>query len=472
MKNTGAFNLITDAWIPILPTSGSPREVGLLEALERAHEFRGLALAHPLEHMAVLRLLLAILYRVLTPGRDLADLQRLYREGRLPADAIVTYLNEHRERFALEGDTPFLQVPDVETTPTAITVLTADLPQGGWPLLTGRPDSDPPPLSPAQAARTLLAHQTFAVGGLLNRNGVTSVLDAPSARFAQFHAVGETLARTLLLNLAGPSEPADLPFWERPQPTAADVEAYRTRVQPFGPATTYTYLSRAVRLIPTSGGRYAQVHYAAGWRYESLPNDPMLAWTEHRTQGRVPHRLDPEREAAFDLLAALPVGEGARYPSTLRHALALTGGLPRYVAVGALLTDPKRPAKVLGHRLERLRTSAIPGEATLALLEAAEETAEAARKVVFHVLHEAHPRWSNGQVAARYRTLNPLAPYWNAVFEAYTAGSGDAPDVLAAALRRVEEALAVPYANRPSILAPLANRLRALVRNPKEVSHA
>lgn len=466
-----AFNLLTDPWLPVLPAAGPPRSVSLLEALTQAHEFRGLALAHPLEHVAALRLLLAVLYRVTPPSSNLSDMQRLYREGRLPADAIEGYLKKHRERFDLEGETPFLQVPDLETTPTAITVLSADLPQGGWPLLTGRPDTDPPPLTPAQAARVLLAHQTFALGGLMKRHGVTAALDAPSARFALFHAVGNTLARTLLLNLAPPTAPADLPFWERPQPLAADVEGYRTRVQPLGPATTYTYLSRAVRLLPRADGRYAQVHHAAGWFYDELPHDPMLAWAEHPTRGRVPHRLDPEREAAFDLLAALPVGEGSRYPATLRHALALTGDLPPYVAVGALLTDPQRPAKVLGHRLERLRPRKGAGEEVLALLEAAERTAEAARKVVFHALHEAHPQASNEQIASRYRTLNPMTPYWNAVFEAYTEGGLRTPDVLAAALRRVEETLAIRYANRPRMLALLSNRLRALARESEEVLH-
>jgi|GEM_PF-5981475 len=471
MAKRQPFNLVTEPWIPVLPTSGPPREVGLLEALKGAHEFRGLALAHPLEHMAALRLLLAVVYRILTPGLNLTELQRLYREGRLPEDAIAAYLKEHRDRFALEGDTPFLQVPDLETQPTAITILHADLPQGGWPLLAGRPDTDPPHFTPAQAARTLLAHQTFALGGLLVRHGVTAALDAPSARFGQFYAAGETLAHTLLLNLAGPAEPSDLPFWERPQPTAADVEGYRTRVQPLGPATTYTYLSRAVRLIPTPTGRYAQVHYAAGWHYDAPPHDPMLAWTEHRTRGRVPHRLDPGRETAFDLLAALPVGEGARYPATLRHALALTGELPREVSVGGLLTDPNRPAKLLGHRLERLRLQAPMGEVALALLEAVEQTAEAARKILFHALHEAHPYWTNAQVAARYRNLDPLAPYWSEVFRAYTEG-GDTPGVPPRALRRVEEAFARHYAHRPRVLALLGRRLRALAKNPEEVPGA
>jgi len=471
MVKRHTFNLLTDPWLPVLLAAGPPRSVSLLEALAQAHEFRGLALAHPLEHMAVLRLLLAVLYRVITHPPDLSDLQRLYRDGRLPADAIATYLEEHRERFSLEGETPFLQVPDLETAPTAITILTADLPQGGWPLLTGRPDTDPPPLTPAQAARVLLAHQAFALGGLMNRHGVTAALDAPSARFALFHAVGDTLARTLLLNLASPTAPADLPFWERPQPLAADVEGYHTRVQPLGPATTYTYLSRAVRLLPRHDGRYTQVHHAAGWFYDELPHDPMLAWEEHPTRGRVPHRLDPELEAAFDLLAALPAGEGSRYPATLRHALALTGKMPPYVAVGALLTDPKRPAKVLGHRLERLRPRKASGEEVLALLEAVERMAEAARKVVFRALHEAHPQASNEQIASRYRSLNPMTPYWNAVFEAYTEGGLRTPDALAAALRRVEEAVATRYANHPRVLALLSNRLRALARGSEEVLH-
>lgn len=472
MTKRSTFNLVTDPWLPVIPAAGPPREVSLLEALTRAHEIKHLALAHPLEHVAALRLLLAVLYCVVPPSTDLTGLQRLYRDGRLPADAIAAYLEEHRQRFDLEGETPFLQVPDLETTPTAITVLTVDLPQGGWPLLSGRPDTDPPPLTPAQAARVLLAHQTFALGGLMNRNGVTSALDAPSARYALFHAVGDNLARTLLLNLAPPTAPADLPFWERHQPLAADVEGYRTRVQPLGPATAYTYLARAVRLIPRDDGRYTQVHYAAGWSYDELPSDPMLAWVERPTQGLVPQRLDPEREAAFDLLAALPAGEGSRYPATLKHALALTGELPPYVAVAALITDPKRPAKALGHRLERLRPQGLPGEEVLSLLQAAERTAQAARKAVFHALHEAHPQASKGQIASRYQDLNPLVPYWNAIFKSYANGGHRIPVVIEAALREIKKPFSVRYANRPRVLALLSSRLRALARETKETAHA
>jgi len=452
------FNLLDDPWIPLLDHEGRRVEVGLLEALEGGERYAGLATAHPLERAALLRLLLAAAQRIVGPDPEAR--RPLYHEGRLPPGLARAYLEDYRSRFDLEGPTPFLQVGDLglegEDEPRAITALLPELPQGGWPLIAGRPDHDPPALTPARAARALLVFQTFATGGLFNRQGVTSLMDAPAARPALFFAEGDNLARTLLLNLV-PAEADDRPFWERTPTPAAALEGYRTAVPLRGPATRYTFLARGVRLLRDPDGRYRRVHLGPGWYPEKPDACPMARHFETEKYGWLPVRLGGEAPPEMLALEARLLPEGR--PATLESALTLVEAFPR-IGVAGQLTDPQRAAKVLGYRLAHVPGDRLPPPE---VLEAAQEAAQQLERIAWQAVYTELPRASKKTQQTRMAALRPLAPYWRALMEAYTVGGLDR-EAVARAVRRAGAELAQRLVDSPAAAAVARNRSRALAR--------
>lgn len=63
--NEREFNLLDEPWIIVLNFDGSTEKVSLIDALARAAEFSGLAGELPTQDAAILRLLLAVLHRVI-----------------------------------------------------------------------------------------------------------------------------------------------------------------------------------------------------------------------------------------------------------------------------------------------------------------------------------------------------------------------------------------------------------------------
>ena len=56
------FNLIDEKWIPVLYQGGTVDRVGILKALEDANRIRQIAASNPMDRIAILRFLLAVLY--------------------------------------------------------------------------------------------------------------------------------------------------------------------------------------------------------------------------------------------------------------------------------------------------------------------------------------------------------------------------------------------------------------------------
>jgi len=94
------FNLIDEPWIPVLK-GGRVVEVGIGEALLRAHEFARIETPSPLEEAVLHRLLLAVLHRALSGPRCPEDVLDWWRKGGFPQDPIRDYLNRFRDRFFL-----------------------------------------------------------------------------------------------------------------------------------------------------------------------------------------------------------------------------------------------------------------------------------------------------------------------------------------------------------------------------------
>ncbi|AUG30932.1 type I-E CRISPR-associated protein Cse1/CasA [Microbacterium hominis] len=287
------FPLTTRSWIPVRFVSGESRELSILEAFRRAEEIREISCELPTQTFAILRLLLAILYRV--PEQfDEIEWTQWHAEG-LPLDAIEAYLTKYESRFDLfDTERPFFQVADLHTRTGEqkdAASLIFDLPSNNR-LFTTRSGTEATSLSYAEAARWLVNAQAFDASGIksgaIGDDRVTGGKGYPigvgwSGLLGGVYANGQTLHDTLLLNLVPPGSwfdfdaESDLPPWEDAEP---DTAAARVTLVPRGPARLYTWQSRRIRLF-RSGGRVSGCLIANGDKLtpqNMFTVEPMSSW--------------------------------------------------------------------------------------------------------------------------------------------------------------------------------------------------
>jgi len=293
---TLSFDLTSEPWIAVRLLDGELTELSLLDAFRRAGEIRDLAGEVPTQTFAIVRLMLAVLYRTL--GGSAFDDKRwpqLWDEG-LPLTKLTAYLTRWRDRFdLLSPKQPFFQVAELRTEKGEtkdVTQLILDLPSNNR-LFTTRAGDGADTLSFAEAARWLVNVQAFdtsgiksgAVGDSRVKGGKGYPIGlAWSGLLGGVLLEGDTLRETLLLNLVGSSayfepEGDDLPPWER----EPDGPGERDEPQPTGPVSLYTWQSRRVRLFSdgnaivgslvcngdalTPQNGYALGEYMSAWRY-------------------------------------------------------------------------------------------------------------------------------------------------------------------------------------------------------------
>ncbi len=296
---TATFDLIHEPWIPCVEQDGHPVELGLREALTRAHELREVGGDSPLVTAALYRLLLAILHRVFGPaGYDAwAD---LWSAGRFDPDALDAYFTQWQERFDLFHPTrPFYQAADARVKPKSLTSLVHDVASGNnATLFDHHTDASGLTLEPAQAARALIALQAFGLAGL---SGLPQKFtDAPCARGIVFLVQGDTLAETLLLNMIRydanhplPRRPDDRPAWEMDDPFQDE------RMTPRGYLDYLTWQGRRILLLPEGDNEGALLIHsmtlAPGLRLAEGIADPMKPYRRDEKRGLLPLRFNENR---------------------------------------------------------------------------------------------------------------------------------------------------------------------------------
>jgi CRISPR system Cascade subunit CasA len=353
-----SFNLVTEGFIPCVAPHGPPTEHGLRETLTKAHTSAEVRDQSPLVTVALHRLLLAVLHRCYRGPKRAADRVEVWKAGRFDAGLINAYLDRWADRLDLFHERyPFYQRAGFTAgVPSGINRLAQELSRGNNAALFDHTTDDAPPaLTPAQAARLVIAEQAFAVGGGSSDTGNTT--HAPLVPGAVALLRGDTLFETLWLNLttftvrepvAGLAE--DAPVWERPP-----AEPHKQPGRPRGYLDYLTWQSRTLRLHPEEAdGRLVvrRVSYAQGRRLETPAGflDPMFAFSRRDKKEEFrPVRFKEFRDLWRDSAALFQVGERRqeydRAPTTL-HTLAapdLKEVLPRparyRVSVFGLCTD-------------------------------------------------------------------------------------------------------------------------------------
>lgn len=256
------FNLVDEPWIVVKTLSQQVEELSLTSLFDSAHEIESLANETAQQDFALLRVLLAILQRSISPSIEEDDdpaevWGSLWNEKRLPVDSINSYLNEWHDRFDLFDEAfPFMQVAGLESTtrPGDCSKLLFVSGNKGqlMPTRTGERRTS---LSFAEAARWLVTAQAYDVSG--NKSHVEGAsMPAKGTGWAGklggVYAEGRSLKETLVLNLVlwGKEwdecfSEQDTPVWER-----GNASCYPDEREPTGPADLYSWQSRRVRIIP------------------------------------------------------------------------------------------------------------------------------------------------------------------------------------------------------------------------------
>lgn len=315
MDEMVSFNLIDEPWIRVRDDAGAVREVSLLELFSQAPRFRCLANDLPTQDFAILRVLLAILQRAISPMLDDLDEDvgpaevwgRLWEASELPMDAIEAYLAKWRDRFDLfDPRHPFMQVPDLRTSKDEwlpVAKIIADVPDGDR-LFASRSSYKLDYLTFAEAARWLVHVQAFDTAGI--KSGVVgdpTMKDGKSyprgtgwaGSLGGIFIEGDTFRDTLLLNLIvrgdGDNEvfpDDDLPAWEQPLSRYGSLDK-----MPTGRADIFTWQSRRARLVVQQGAVVGLV-LTNGDKLESKNmhrTEPMTAWRRSTNQEKKLHQV-------------------------------------------------------------------------------------------------------------------------------------------------------------------------------------
>jgi CRISPR system Cascade subunit CasA len=381
------YNLIDEPWIPIRLRAGGRAELGIRETFARSREIGTLEDSSPLILAGLHRLLLAVLYRALEGPTSLDQARALFRDG-LPMERIRTYLDRWYDRFWLfHTRWPFAQIPDFEPGEwRAWTVLAAEANADNAKVLFDHVDVQAPgEISPAAAARWLVATQTFSVS--CGKSELAHTKTAPSATGAMVLPLGRNLEDSLLFALTpqnGAVQAMDLPVWER-EPESVKVLKTGPRRAVQGLADRYTWRTRSIRLMAEPSGNVRRVAFASGVdAEEGEGRDPMLGYRIVESLGILPVQFrDRGLWRDFDSLLPGPKDEG-NSPQVVRHAITLSKGKPdRFPRLTLALGQVNNKAKIEFWRMERFELpEALAGDGDLrteirSLLDRAEEAQRA-----------------------------------------------------------------------------------------------
>lgn len=254
------YNLITESWIPCRLKDDSQVYLSLRDTLTKAADIAEIIGDAPTVTIALHRLLIAVLHRCYMGPKNVHAWQRMWESGAFDEKRIDSYLAQHQTRFDLFDDAqPFYQTAAVGFDQQG-TIARLFFQADANPTLFDHTFKDnPPALTPAEAARLLIAFQSFDYGGTkgheLNKKQDKYADASPLIQSAVGLVCGTNLFETLMFNLhrydGGSSESPfafnpekDLPAWQRAEVTQPNDRS------PEGYVDLLTWQSRRLRLSP------------------------------------------------------------------------------------------------------------------------------------------------------------------------------------------------------------------------------
>ncbi|MGW1365014.1 type I-E CRISPR-associated protein Cse1/CasA [Streptomyces chartreusis] len=350
-----SFPLPTEPWIQVwdLDAQG-PRDVGILEALTRAHRLSiGSTQA---EGIAVLRLLIAVFDAACGPTSE-AEWDAAWKAATLDVDAVTTYLDRWAGNLDLFHPAhPAFQCGQLTGYPRGPEALHPGSLAGDGGAFFHHELSQPLQAWPPARAAVLLLHLlTYDVAGIKRAapgdpagrgSKVYGSRIGPVAEACHLHlrTGPDRLKDLLLLNL--PPQPRaadDSPVWERDTPPAP----MRTRT-PTGRLDLLTWPHRRIRLHATADNTVDQVAHHDGDRLEDSwatiqQLDPMTAWetARHGDKNKPLRFIDQHWAQPWRAASLLDSSSGpAGTASVIQHTIAAAerGVLDPDMPLGAVLS--------------------------------------------------------------------------------------------------------------------------------------
>ena len=163
------FNLVEEKWIPCVISDGTLKDASLREVLTKATEIREIVGDSPPVTIALHRLLLAILHRALNAPQNYEEWNDYWqakswnKEGK-----IDKYLDAWKHRFDLFDERrPFYQTVSVKDSVQDGAIIQLYFQGKNNATLFDHSTTDAPKeITPAEAARFLVAFQGFDFGGI------------------------------------------------------------------------------------------------------------------------------------------------------------------------------------------------------------------------------------------------------------------------------------------------------------------
>ena len=470
-----SFNLIDEPWITVRRGDGTVLDLSLREVFAQADNVAEVVGEVPTQVFALIRLLLAILHRVVAGPVDLDAWEQLWLADGLPVDQVDSYLERYRDRFdLLHPATPFLQVAALHTDKGEVSELdklVADVPNG-HPFFTTRLGGVRS-LPFAEAARWLVHCQAFDPSGI--KSGAVGDKRVKGGRgypigtgwcgyLGGVLPEGTTLRDTLLLNLIATGyEPVagrwddDAPVWERD--AVGPDETRPAQPEPLGPTDLYTWQSRRIRLHH-DGHRVIGVLICNGERITPQNRhqlEPHSAWRRSQTQEKklgqptvyMPRGHSPERVIWRGLQAILPAAQqtgggkdpaaglaplvlswighvsieviGSDYPLRMRTIGMIYGS--QSATTAEIIDD----AVALRSQLVRQDAGELV-EAVVSCVAAAESAARALGSLALHVAQAGGARPGSAEDGPRSRASELAFAELDGLFRRWLAGLGPATD--------------------------------------------
>lgn len=302
--NDPDFHLLDNPWLECEMLDGTIGTLSLHEVAARLGNIRELRGDWKPQQYALHRVLLAMFWRAHRDDRQLQDRRDpsrfdiwwvTTREAfqKEPADsALADYLEQHRDRFALFGSAPFMQVANLKTNKGTHSDLRRLVPEFKSDFFTTATGEGTDQIGFAEAARWLISLQAYDTGGIksgavgdprVSKGKTYGAKPGWSGMTGGVLLKGSNLAETLLLNtdpqtVFTPDTADDLPAWERDPDSAAE----RPLTHPTGPCDLLTWQSRRIRLF-TEGDMVTGVLVSKGDQIPdagaNILSDPM---TPHR----------------------------------------------------------------------------------------------------------------------------------------------------------------------------------------------
>lgn len=260
------YSVLTNPAVPVTWMDGRAGEVGIREAMLRAHEIRDVQGDTPLERFAVLRLLITMAMDMLHPETSY-DRRDILDAGRFDPNVFDAYVSECEKdgpRFDLfDPDHPFLQSRydqklDEKAKKPVATIIHS-LPSGNNHLFIDHRLESEHHVTAAKAFRALCASYLFSTYGLW---GPFSVNNKPPLYIS---IIGDKLFETIVMNMLSVAEVQPLTYAVSQVPWRIDREVIPwQKVPDVSFLEGLTWMPRRITLLPDSDWHVSSVCFQPG----------------------------------------------------------------------------------------------------------------------------------------------------------------------------------------------------------------